>query len=262
MLTCSALNIGVAGRALVQDLTFNLAPGDIICLLGPNGVGKTLTLHTLAGLRPASQGAISLSGTPLTRLRRRDIAQRLGLLLQDDAETFPATVFGTALMGRHPHRTGTGPDTTDDLALARAALETMGLGALEDRLVSTLSGGERRRLALARLLTQDPQVFLLDEPVNHLDPRHQVGVLEHIRGLARAGRGVIMTLHDPFLALRVAGQALLLFTDGTWLLDSARGAVTPANLARLFGTPYEQYVSARGETALLPVLPPAPETGP
>ena len=252
MLTCSALTVSVAGRALVRDLSFNLAPGDVVCVLGPNGVGKTLTLHTLAGLRPPGKGSIRLGGDDLTKLRRRQIARRLGLLLQDDAETFPATVLGTALMGRHPHLAGAATESADDVARAQAALLAMGLRNFGDRLVSTLSGGERRRLGLARLLTQDPSVLLLDEPVTHLDPRHQIAVLEHFRALAQRGRGVLMTLHDPSLATRFASHSLLLFTDGTWLLDTTRAVLTPVNLARLFDTPYDEYRNARGDTALLP----------
>ena len=252
MLTCSGVSVGVVGRVLVRDLSFNLAEGDVVCMLGPNGVGKTLTLHTLAGLRPPGKGSISLGSDEIARLRRRQIAQRLGLLLQDDAETFPATVLGTALMGRHPHLTGPAAESPDDLARARAALRGMGLGNFENRLVSTLSGGERRRLALARLLTQDPAVLLLDEPVNHLDPRYQIAVLEQVRSLAHAGRGVIMTLHDPCLAMQYSSHALLLFTDGTWLLDTTRAALTPGNLARLFDAPYDEYANSRGDVALLP----------
>lgn len=252
MLTCSALVVNVASRSLVRDLTFHLAAGEVIGVLGPNGVGKTLALHTLAGLRPPGHGSILLGGEPLARLKRRQVAQRLGLLLQDDAESFPATVLATTLMGRHPHRSGTGGESDDDLARARAALSAMSLDGFGDRLVSTLSGGERRRLSLARLLTQDPGVLLLDEPVNHLDPRHQISVLGHVRALARAGRGVVMTLHDPTLALRFASHALLLFPDGTWLLDTARAALTPANLERLFATPWEKYANARGDVALVP----------
>ncbi|MBN8280599.1 MAG: ABC transporter ATP-binding protein [Gammaproteobacteria bacterium] len=248
MLTCSALVIEVAGRPLVRDLTFNLGAGDIIAILGPNGVGKSLTLHTLAGLRAPDQGSILLGGEALRGLPRRTIAQRLGLLLQDDAESFPATVLETALMGRHPHPPANGAD-----ALARAALGAMGLGGCEERSVASLSGGERRRLSLARLFTQDPGVILLDEPTNHLDPRHQLAVLGHLASLAGNGRGVVMTLHDPNLALRFATHGLLLFPDGSWVFDSARAVLTAANLSRLFDTPFERYANAAGDPALLPV---------
>jgi len=252
MLTSSALTVSVGGRLLVRDLTFNLGPGDVIALLGPNGVGKTLTLHTLAGLRRPHEGSVSLNGVDLAGLGRRDIARRLGLLLQDDAETFPATALGTALMGRHPHLGNTATESPDDLKRARDALLAMKLSGFEDRLVSTLSGGERRRLAMARLLTQDPDVLLLDEPVNHLDPRHQIQTLEHVSALATGGHGVIMTLHDPSLVMRFASHALLLFDDGTWLFDKSRAALTPPNLARLFQIPYDEYVNDQGHTALLP----------
>ncbi len=252
MLTCSALVVRAGDRPLVRDLTFNLAAGDVIAVLGPNGVGKSLTLHTLAGLRQPAHGSVALGGEPLQRLPRRQVARRLGLLLQDDTESFPATVFATALMGRHPHGSGMGPESAEDRSRTQAALAAMQLAGFEDRLVATLSGGERRRLALARLLTQDPGVLLLDEPVNHLDPRHQLAVLGHLATLAGGGHGVVLTLHDPALALRFATHALLLFRDGTWLLDAARAALTPANLERLFETPYERYVGERGGSALLP----------
>lgn len=252
MLTCSALAVGVAGRLLVRDLTFNLGPGDVIALLGPNGVGKSLTLHTLAGLRTPQEGSILLGGDNLARLGRRAIARKLGLLLQDDAESFPATVLGTALMGRHPHLGNVATESESDLKRARDALSAMNLEGFEDRQVANLSGGERRRLAMARLLTQDPDVLLLDEPVNHLDPRHQIDALEHLGALAVTGRGVIMTLHDPSLALRFASHVLLLFDDGSWLFDKTRAVLTPDNLSRLFKIPYCEFTSARGDTALLP----------
>ena len=252
MLTCSALSVQIPGRTLVRDLTFNLAAGDVLCVLGPNGVGKSLTLQTLAGLRPPATGSIALDGVDLQQLSRRMIAARLGLLLQDDTETFPATVLAATLMGRHPHLTGFAAESAADLALARAALTAMSLEGLEDRLVSSLSGGERRRLAVARLLTQDPGVLLLDEPVNHLDPRHQIAVLTHLGALAGAGHGVLMTLHDPTLAARFANQALLLFPDGSWILGRTAAVLTAVNLERLFDARYEEFVNSAGDVALLP----------
>ena len=252
MLTCSALSVQIPGRTLVRDLTFNLATGEVLCVLGPNGVGKSLTLQTLAGLRPPAAGSIALDGIDLQQLSRRMIAARLGLLLQDDTETFPATVFATTLMGRHPHLASFAAESPVDHALARAALTAMGLEGLEDRLVPSLSGGERRRLALARLLAQDPGVLLLDEPVNHLDPRHQITVLTYLGVLAGAGHGVLMTLHDPTLAARFADQALLLFPDSSWILGRTAAVLTAANLERLFDAPYEEFVNSAGDVALLP----------
>ena len=240
-LECGNLVISVAGRVLVQDLQLSIEAGTFVCILGRNGVGKTLTLHTLAGLRPVLSGAVSLGGTALVNLSRRQIAQRLGLLLQMQNDTFPITVIESALMGRHAHLGFWQWESPQDRLIAMDALKVFGLSGLEQRMVMTLSGGERRRVALATLLVQNPDVWLLDEPTNHLDPHHQVDVLDKLSGLAQDGKCVIATLHDPTLAARFSNYVLLLHGDGSWEFGPTNDLLVPTNLEGLYRTPFESF---------------------
>lgn len=216
MLECSDLTVSVAGRDLVASLNLRVEPGEFVCVLGPNGVGKTLTLHTLSGLRPRQSGAVTIDDRDIAALPRREIATRLGLLLQTAEDPFPASVFETALCGRHPHIGFWSWESEDDRRHARAALEAMDLGEFADRGIDTLSGGERRRLAIATIVAQSPAVYLLDEPLNHLDPHHQLDVLRFFAHECERGRSVVMSLHDVNLAARFCHRALLLYGDGRW----------------------------------------------
>jgi iron complex transport system ATP-binding protein len=252
MLKCDKLSITIAGRTLVRELSLELGSGEVICMLGPNGVGKTLALHTLAGLLTPASGVITLDGKDLRGMGRRQIARRLGLLLQDDAGSFPATVLDTVLMGRHPYMAALGSATAADHALADEAMAAMDLGGFGPRTVGTLSGGERRRVAIARLLTQDPAVCLLDEPVNHLDPRHQVAALKIFRERADKGAAILMSLHDSALAMRCADRALLLFADGSWQQGDIATVLTTSNLQSLFNTRYQRFDGSDNSSVLLP----------
>ena len=275
-LTCEQLTVGVNGRVLVRDLNLSAEPGAFICILGPNGVGKTLTLHTLAGIRDIESGCVRLHGEDLRTIDRRTIAQRLGLLLQAHDDAFPITVLEAAMMGRHPHLGFWEWETEEDLAVATRALDAMDLGNLTGRLTSTLSGGERRRLAIATLLVQEPDVLLLDEPMNHLDPWHKLQVLDRLSALADDRKTVIASLHDPVLAARYARQILLLFGDesggdesggnesggdengadkngGAWEFGPASEMLSAERLERLYGTPFAAF-SRDGQTVLLPQL--------
>jgi iron complex transport system ATP-binding protein len=236
-LTAADVSVRAGARALVSSLSVQFAPGEVVAILGRNGSGKTLTLHTLAGVRPPAQGAVFLDGVPLAQLSRRAIALRLGLLPQDIEDAFVTSALETVLIGRHPHLALWQWETAADECIARDSLTAVGMTDFADRRTDTLSGGEQRRVAVASLLAQQPAIFLLDEPTNHLDPHHQLAVLGLFRQLANRGRTVITTLHDPTLAARFADRALLLFGDGRWSLGPAATTLTSATLSELYVTP-------------------------
>jgi iron complex transport system ATP-binding protein len=213
-LETSGLSVTVPRRTLVDRFSCTLGAGEFIALLGGNGTGKSLLLRTLAGLRPPAQGGVNLGGAPLPSLARREIAARLGFLPQDP-DAAPQGMLGeSVLLGRFAHLGLLETPGAEDDARVAAALANVGLATLSGRELATLSGGEQRRAAIARLLVQAPSIYLLDEPTNHLDPAQQIAILEHLKGLTRHGATVIASLHDPNLALRFAGRACLLSGDG------------------------------------------------
>jgi iron complex transport system ATP-binding protein len=236
-LAASRLTVRAGARELVRELSVQFVPGEVVAILGRNGSGKTLTLHTLAGLRPPAAGAVSLDGAAMAQLRRRAVALRVGLLPQDLEDAFVTTALETVLIGRHPHLALWQWESAEDERLALDALAAVDLGEFAARRTDSLSGGEQRRVAVAALLAQQPGIFLLDEPTNHLDPHHQLAVLARFRQLADSGRTVVTTLHDPTLAARFADRVLLLFGDGRWSLGPVDTALTAATLSELYLAP-------------------------
>jgi len=237
--SCDDLSVAVAGRMLVEGLSFQVRPGELLAILGQNGSGKTLTMHTLAGLRPAAQGRVLLGDNNVSTGNRQDTARRLALLPQHVDDIFPATVLETAMIGRHPHIGRFEWESPRDIAITQAALAAVDLEELAQRDVMTLSGGERRRLAIAQVLTQQPEVYLLDEPTNHLDPQHQLDALRLFRGKANEGAAVIASLHDVNLAVRYADRCLLLYGDGRWDIGNTNEVLDESRLSELFATRME-----------------------
>ena len=239
MFECRGIDISVGSRTLVRGLNLQVDSGSMLAVLGPNGSGKSLSLHTFAGLRSPKAGELMICGRPLRHWPRRALARELALLPQNVEDPFPASVIETVLLGRHPHIARWQWESARDLAIASEALAAVGLAGYEERDVLTLSGGERRRAALAAVLAQTPRVFLLDEPTNQLDPNHQLEALQLLRERADAGAAVIVTLHDPNLAARFADDALLIGRDGDWQCGKVADILTAAHLSTLYDTRFE-----------------------
>lgn len=251
LLEARALTVSISGKSVCRGLDLALRPGTCLGLLGSNGAGKTTLLHTLAGLRAADHGEIVLDGIALAAQPRRRIAQRVGLLMQHPEESLPASVLETALIGRHPHIEFWRWESHNDVNVARRALKLVGLDGLEQRSQTHLSGGERRRLDIATVLTQDPKIFLLDEPALQLDMKYQLNLLKHFATLAcDQGRAIVMSLHDVNLAARFCNQVLMLFGDGESLFGRTTEIMTAQNLTRLYHTPIAP-VAWSGGTAFL-----------
>lgn len=241
LLSVRDLDVNIGSVRVAAGLGFELAAGERLAILGRNGTGKTTLLSTLAGLRKAEAGSVSLCGESYETLGPRRAAQLRGLLPQGHLDAFQSTVLETALIGRHPHLGRWAWEGREDERIAREALAAVDLAGLGSREVHTLSGGERQRLAIAALLAQQPQVYLLDEPLAHLDLNHQIAVLELLSRRARAdGVGIVMVLHDINLALRYADRTLLLFGESRTLEGPVAAVLTAESLSRLYGHPLRE----------------------
>lgn len=238
LLTANDLAVSIAGKSVCRGLSLTIERGQCWGILGRNGIGKTTLLHTLAGLHAPDSGTIYLEEQPLTRLSRRYIAQSIGILFQRSEDPFPSTVLETALIGRHPYLNAWDWESEEDQTLARQALAAVGMDGMAPRQTGTLSGGERQRLAIATLLTQDPQLLLLDEPANHLDLHHQITLLDLlVRQTRERGKALLMIGHDLNLTARYCDHVLMLFGEGETLQGESSEVLTETNLARLYGHP-------------------------
>lgn len=242
-----------AGQKLIcRDFNLKISAGEHWGILGGNGVGKTTLLHTLAGLRKPVGGRIMLDDIDLQNYKRLHLARKLGVLFQDSQDTFPATVKETVLAGRYPYQSFWPPEQRTDLVLADTALAQLNLSPMQDRQVDTLSGGERRRLAIATLFLQDPGLWLLDEPTNHLDFHHQIQVLDLIGQRVRDSNGaLLMALHDVNLISRYCSHAILMPGAEQMLCGEVATIINKVNLENLYRHPIHE-ISSEGRKYYFP----------
>ncbi len=219
-LDLQGVSVDIGRRRIVSDIDLSVPDGAFVGLLGPNGSGKSTLLKTLYRVHRPSSGRILLDGRDLLAQRPRDVARRLSVVAQESVVEFDFTCFEMVMIGRTPHQRLLDRDTDEDRRLTTQALERVGCAHLADRSFTTLSGGEKQRVLIARTLAQGANHLVLDEPTNHLDIRYQVEILELVASL---GVTVLAAIHDLSLAA--------LFCDRVYLL--ADGKIVAA------GTPDE-----------------------
>jgi iron complex transport system ATP-binding protein len=242
MLSCDRLSVGFPGRTLCRELSLELRPGECWGILGMNGSGKTTVLHTLGGLRAPRGGSVELNGRAIRSFAARELARSLGVLLQEEPGTFWGSLLEYVLLGRHPHSHSLFGWGAEDMEHAEQALARMDLAGLSDRPLASLSGGERQRARIALLLAQAPRVYLLDEPLQHLDLRHQLEAMQAFRALAQRNRCALATvLHDTLWASRFCDHVLLLPDDGEALAGPAETLLTREVLERVFRCGLREY---------------------
>ncbi len=242
MLSCENLYLRYPGKLLCRNLSLDITPGTCWGILGQNGSGKTTLLQALSGLHEPAGGSIALDGRLLGSYTRRRLGQTLGVLLQEEDSWFWGSVLEYVLLGRHPHVASLFGWTAKDEEMAWQALQKMELAELAQRQMNSLSGGERQRARLAQLLTQDAVYLLLDEPLQHLDLRHQLQTMDLLRDLAaNQDKAVLMVLHDMLWVARYCDQVLLLCDQGDTVSGAASAVLTRENLEALYQCELRQY---------------------
>lgn len=201
------LNFSYDGVPALRDVSFEVAPGSVLCVMGPNGSGKSTLIDTILGLHDPDSGTILLNGQDLRSLDRKSIARLAAYVPQNHAVTFPFTVREAVLMGRTAYLSPFGSPTQEDLIRCEEAMRQAGIEVLADRPYNTISGGELRLVLLARALCQDAPLILMDEPTAHLDYRNELMLLDTVCALSREhGITMVIATHAPQQAFYLKGK--------------------------------------------------------
>jgi len=230
-LRLDGVSFAVGERCLVEDVSLEVRPGEMLGLLGPNGAGKSTLLRTIYRMNRPSAGTVEVDGENVWQKPAAWVARRVGAVLQDMPGDFPLTVRDVVAMGRSAHKKILEPDTEYDHALIDAAIALLDLEAFETRAFRTLSGGERQRALVARALVQQPSLLVLDEPTNHLDIYHQLHLLQFVREL---GITVVAALHDLNLAAMFCDRLCVLNEGRIAAIGTPDAVLTPDLLSEVY----------------------------
>jgi iron complex transport system ATP-binding protein len=247
------VSVEIQGRRIVDTVGLQVEPGSIVGLIGPNGSGKSTLLRTVYRMLKPVAGFVRLGGDDVWKISARASAQRTGVVVQETPSEFQFTVREVVQMGRTPHKKTLEWDTEADHGLVMAALQRVEMAAFVDRTFMTLSGGEKQRVLIARVLAQQPQLLVLDEPTNHLDIHHQLDILELVRGL---GITTLITLHDLNLAATYCHYLYVLSAGNIVAEGQPENTLKRDLIQRVFrvdAVPLRHPVTGRLQLAFLPL---------
>ncbi|MEA1832737.1 ABC transporter ATP-binding protein [Methylobacterium durans] len=256
LLRVEDLAFGYGARIVGSGVGFAVSAGEVLCLLGPNGCGKTTLFKTVLGLLPAKAGRVLVEGESVAQWSRARLARSIAYVPQAHAALFPFRVREVVLMGRASRLKPFASPGRADHAAAEAALDALGIARLAERVYTEISGGERQLALIARALAGEPRLLVMDEPTASLDFGNQARVLGQIRRLAGRGLGVVLSTHDPGHAFLCADRVALLREGALIGLGAPAETVTPASLERLYGVPVAVVPLGGGAgTVCTPLLP-------
>nr|WP_314668254.1 ABC transporter ATP-binding protein [uncultured Oribacterium sp.] len=234
-LSVNHASCGYGNTAVLEDVSLSLKQGEIVCILGPNGIGKTTLFRTLLGFLPLLKGEIFLDGKAKSLISSKEFAQNVGYVPQGQDAPFPYSVKDVVVMGRAAHLKNFASPGLKDYQMAYQVMEMLNISYLRNKIYTRISGGERQMVLISRALIQEPKLLLMDEPTANLDFGNQVSVLQCISRLRKKGLGVLMTTHNPDHAFLCCDRVILLTKEGKVLEGPVDEIVTEENLKLAYG---------------------------
>lgn len=229
------LSCGYGSRVVLAGLSMSVGEGEGMCLLGPNGVGKTTILRTILGLQPLLAGSVLLDGKDIRSWSPKQLAREVAYVPQVHHAPFPYCVLDVVTMGRTPHLLGYSSPAARDTIIAEEALDALGLTHLADQAYTEISGGERQMVLIARAVAQRARLLILDEPTSNLDLGNQVRVLKQIRKMIGEGIAVVVNSHVPGHAWLCATKVALFARGGGWRIGEVSDVLTEERLSEAYG---------------------------
>lgn len=235
LLTCENLSCGYEKKILLKNMNFEIDQGQLWCILGANGIGKSTLFKTLLGLLNPISGTIKYQGKEIEKWNRRELAKVVSYVPQNHTPPFPFQVVDVLMMGRHPFQSTLGSVKKEDIDAVRKALQLLQIEHLANRIYTQLSGGERQLVLLARAIVQDTPLMILDEPVSNLDFGNHAKVIQYIRTLVKMGKSVIMTTHEPDHAFLEEGNVIVIQSQNQVYVGNGRQLVDEECIGNMYG---------------------------